>query len=351
MAQYSNKMGIPNYPRSILNRLFSKLGLITEKDFNAIEGMHTTTNFNVGIVETGAHYINNWALALKSFYIARFKYEGYKDTDIDIPLIENYLWTWGRVAVVKFGGKCLIGGFKIKGVDYNNNITKIVFFPISSYSEPAKKRKPLAKTFTVGKDCVVIQANTGFWLNNKFIYSPFLRTNPLLHELFKVRQQLFNNLYTSRSVIGVPYGASKKLLEEINDALYSGSPIVKLGDNFRKSNAGATSVQKAELFDFTDRTAQLIEMHNHLWEEVQSLLGIRTNANANKKERQISSEIDVNNALSDKITESSLIYREKALKILNKIFGTNITVEIEKTEEETDETANEQNSANTQSTN
>lgn len=105
--------------------------------------------------------------------------------------------------------------------------------------------------------------------------------------------------------------------------LYEGKPWTVASENLIsqiKANPLATSASSGYI-------AQLIELHQYIIADFFNAVGIKTNP-VNKKERLITDEINsVDNYLAVNLTEM-LEARETAVDLINKKYGTNITVEL-----------------------
>ena len=71
---------------------------------------------------------------------------------------------------------------------------------------------------------------------------------------------------------------------------------------------------------------QLQVQKMNIWNECLTYLGIN-NANTDKKERLISNEVDANDQLVEACGDIMLKARKEACERINKLFGTNISVE------------------------
>ena len=74
-------------------------------------------------------------------------------------------------------------------------------------------------------------------------------------------------------------------------------------------------------------TAELTDQYHDILNEALTYLGIN-NANTDKKERLITSEANANNQLIESCAEMFLESRQRACDEINKMFGTNISVEL-----------------------
>ncbi len=112
---------------------------------------------------------------------------------------------------------------------------------------------------------------------------------------------------------------------------YTGNaPVIYAGKNLDLDGMTVLNTQAPFLAD------KLYELKSNIWNEALTYLGI-TNVNINKKERLITDEVERGQGGTIAARYSRLIARRKAAEKINKMFGTNITVDFrEDTTPETD---------------
>ena len=272
---------------------------------------------------------------LKKFYISKFQYIGNTD-DIDFLKMEEHLFRLGRVCIIKWGGKLVMGDYKLIKHDLDYTPEIVNFVPIAdAYKQPKEGQKVIKKvlkdpkdkrknmTFRVGKDCVIINNGPPFSPTSQNEgYTLYIKTLHMVQILSSIHNQLIINMKTARSVIAFPSNLDKKILQNIQNALLGSSPIIPLGDidsEFLKE-----PLEKA-LLEFKDRTNEIIDTYNHYLEMTLSMLGCDSVKNEKKKERLTPIEIEVTNQFSRGINETERLYRQQGLDMFNKVFNLQIS--------------------------
>ena len=82
----------------------------------------------------------------------------------------------------------------------------------------------------------------------------------------------------------------------------------------------------------------LWDNYNNYYDVVKELLGINNNEQSDKKERLITDEVNSNNYVTDLFLQFRLKQRQDFCENVNKIFGTNISVELSSTFQAFEET-------------
>lgn len=115
--------------------------------------------------------------------------------------------------------------------------------------------------------------------------------------------------------------------------------------NQRESNvtaiisSGRLPVDSFKVWDTKPNPETLIAMREHYeWvhNNVKTILGINSNEQVDKKERLLVDEVNANNMQRVESVEKRLVYRQKCADLVNKAFGTNISVRL-RNEDEWDE--------------
>ena len=346
--------------RKNVAKLREKLNLVTKQHFNDIEATLQVGNvFSKSSFSSSEDFQLIKIYALKKFFVSKFIYIGQTD-DINLDLVEEYLFQWGRVAIVKYNNNYLIGNFYTSKYSYNFEPKEIKFIPALKYHKAKwkdendiSKGKKIKKTdylsngqiFTVGKDAVIINNSCGFYAHqDKIIFTPYFKVMELLDDLKKVYDRILLDVQASRSFLTVPADVSDEVYENLYDAIINGSPIAKLGDT---AGMGRDPLELFKinniLLDFKEIINPLIDAFNFIWEQILTIMGGETNKNEKKKERLVPLEIEVNNTFSKGINETERRYRQKGLDVLNKIFGLQISCVLREEQEKQEEIALEQN--------
>ena len=235
-----------------------------------------------------------------------FKWTGLESLGIEERHMENWLFDEGKTLVFEdesYGVMCLpcMGiGMNILGDPIRYRVTGY------NYNKEFK-----------AEECVLVE-NNKLRMPTRDVIEYF--TNQL-YEVVRTRdvnvQTLklpFITACTDKTVL-----TTKKIMESIenNEPCLSVNPEVVNIDEFVK--VLPTGVKPY--------TAELTDLYHDIMNEALTYLGIN-NANTDKKERLITSEADANNQLIECCAEMFLEARKRACEEINKMFGTNISVEI-----------------------
>jgi len=261
----------------------------------------TETDFN-NIVAERFLYKRLQLLALNMF-----EYEGLEDLNIEERHIERFLFDHGKCIWFEDktdGLMCLEG----EGTGKRNVMNDPLEYRVTGfgYSKIIK-----------AKDCVVME-NNKLRMPTRDIVSYF--TN----QLYEVTRTRDVNVKTLKLpfIIGTTDKellTAKKIIEEIdsnNFAIFSDKKAVDLD-----------SLVKVLPTNVKCYTAELTDLYHDILNEALTYLGIN-NANTDKKERLITSEANANNQLIESSANLFLEARERACDLINKKFGTNISVKL-----------------------
>lgn len=163
--------------------------------------------------------------------------------------------------------------------------------------------------------------------NSVVIYNNNIRTNT-----FYAINQFATRLYMYDRIIDVNVNAQKTpvaLTASENQRLtienaykdYDGNaPVILLGDKFDPNAFGVLKT------DAPFNADKIWYMKQQIWNDALTFLGIR-NVNNSKKERMITAEVDIANIDADYNHSVKLACRRHAAEQINKMFGTDITVD------------------------
>lgn len=251
------------------------------------------------------------------YYLARcqsmFKYDGLPDT-IPAKWLEHYLFVNGQCVFIKNGEDLIVttGG---QGGDPD-----IYYIPNKYIVSNPYVLEEARKTYTIGEDCVLIRNDT---------YS-----QGLIPLLTRYCSQLTENDLTmqtadilSRAMLTITAtdtqtkeSVEKWLLDLRKGKLSAiGELPSMVGNQDRSVNITPFQAVASTITD-------LIEYHQYLKASLYNELGL--NANYNMKRESINSnESQLNDDMLHPLIDDMLARRKEALEEVNKMFGTNITVE------------------------
>jgi len=132
-----------------------------------------------------------------------------------------------------------------------------------------------------------------------------------------------DNLRYTRLVTG--NANQRQSLVNIMKQVDEGKPLVYTTPNFDPA-----SVQSLDLGIHPDVLPKLMDARNSMWNQAMGFLGIN-NANQDKRERLVASEVDANNEQVLAVRETALNARQYAAEQINKMFGLNVSVSYDQT--------------------
>ena len=251
------------------------------------------------------------------YYLARcqsmFKYDGLPDT-IPAKWLEHYLFVNGQCVFIKNGEDLIVttGG---QGGDPD-----IYYIPTKYIVSNPYVLEEARKTYTIGEDCVLIRNDT---------YS-----QGLIPLLTRYCSQLTENDLTmqtadilSRAMLTITATdtQTKESVEKWLSDLRKGK-LSAIGELPSMVGNQDRSVNITPFQAVASTITDLIEYHQYLKASLYNELGL--NANYNMKRESINSnESQLNDDMLHPLIDDMLARRREALEEVNKMFGTNITVE------------------------
>lgn len=251
------------------------------------------------------------------YYLARcqsmFKYDGLPDT-IPAKWLEHYLLANGQCVFIKNGEDLIVttGGM---GGDPD-----IYYIPTKYIVSNPYVKEEARKTYTIGQDCVLIRNDT---------YS-----QGLIPLLTRYCSQLTENDLTMQTADIL----SRAMLTITATDTQSRESVEKWLCDLRKGKLSAIgelpsmvgnqdrSVNITPFREVSNTITNLIEYHQYLKASLYNELGL--NANYNMKRESINSnESQLNDDMLHPLIDDMLARRREALEEVNKMFGTNITVD------------------------
>ena len=251
------------------------------------------------------------------YYLARcqsmFKYDGLPDT-IPAKWLEHYLFTNGQCVFIKDGEDLIVttGGM--------GGLPDRYYIPTQYIVANPYVKEETRKTYTIGEDCVLIRNDT---------YS-----QGLIPLLTRYCSQLVENDLTmqtadilSRAMLTITATdtQTKESVEKWLSDLRKGK-LSAIGELPSMVGNQDRSVNITPFREVATTLTDLIEYHQYLKASLYNELGL--NANYNMKRESINSnESQLNDDMLHPFIDDMLARRREALEEVNKMFGTNISVE------------------------
>lgn len=217
-----------------------------------------------------------------------------------------------------------------------DEVGKLQFVPgttmgINTYEQPitGNTNSVGSSKFSLIPTTVTFQgegANAVYIADNSFKLPQMYQIQFWAEQLAGVKGKIDANLRTISTPIilsGTPR-TIKALSKQLSSALEGDTVIVEDADATDAGAGLASSIQAINTNPIY-LVDQLNEYHDKLWATAIEQLGINT-ASYQKKERMLYDEVNANNELISRYTSDGLEVRRQAAKAINKMFGTNITV-------------------------
>lgn len=237
-----------------------------------------------------------------------FKYEGLPDT-IPQRLFEMLLQVNGFACVTKVKGELYAfwGGLGGEPDEYYQPTLCVV-------SNPALK---LSETYKVGEDCVIVR-NDSYYCGLLPLfrrYGTAMVENDLSFKMASINSRI-------QALITAPDDTSKEAGDKYLEDIASGKLGVLASNEFL-DGIKAQPVQ-GSMRTFTD----LIEYQQYLKASWYNEIGLNANYNM-KREKLSTTESQMNNDALLPLVDDMLEQRRQGIEEINKMFGTNITVEFD----------------------
>lgn len=226
---------------------------------------------------------------------------------IDEKWIEQYLFT---------DGKCIF----FKDEDLGFIVTKCgLVGNLNNYDEPTRLQ-PIATNYTHkdlenNEDCILIRNN-----------DEMIPTRPTIkmyaYRLADISRTIDINVQAQKTPLLIKCTEKQKQSLKKVYRNWNGNEPVTFADKSLELNT--FEVLKTDAPIVFDK----LQLQKHMiWNECMCFLGIN-NANMDKRERLVASEVQANNEQIEISAHVMLKAREKACELINNKFGTNISVEI-----------------------
>lgn len=272
--------------------------------------------YKVMSMKSVAQYLNNRTYTdyyYRLMLLARSVFE-WKNlpNGIDEKWIEQYLY---------HNGCCMFYEDEDKGL----MVTRCTFDDLNHYDEPIYLRPHGTKLVDVkqyknNKDAVLIR-------NNDDCVPTYTTIQLYAYRLAEIQRTIDINVNNMK----MPYfiKCSNKQLLSLKTAMKKrdeNEPVIYADKSIDGVEMEVLKTDSPIVFD-------KLQVHKHtLWNECMTFLGVN-NANMDKKERLVDDEVQANNEQIMLAAKVMLKSRQKACEQINKMFGTNISVELRKIED------------------
>lgn len=222
--------------------------------------------------------------------------------------IENFLFKYGECVFWKNPNT----GFMVTQCNASGNL--------NNYEEPTKCFPvgldiPTTE-LKVGKDCVLIR-------NNDERVPTSFPVKLFAYRLAEISRTIDININAQKTPVLVVTTDKQKLTLKNIYSQWNGYEPVIYGDK----NLDTPELLRVLKTDAPVVFPELQVQKQTIWNECLTFLGIN-NANTEKRERLITDEVEANNNHIDLSADCLLKSRQRACEEINKIFGTNISVEL-----------------------
>lgn len=222
--------------------------------------------------------------------------------------IENFLFKYGECVFYKDNNRGLMVAQSVTSGSLNN------------YEEPTMVTPTgldiHCTELKVGKECVLIR-------NNDERIPTSFPVQLFAYRLAEISRTIDININAQKTPVLVVTTEKQKLTLKNIYSQWNGYEPVIYGDK---------NLETPELLRVLKTDAPIVfpELQNQkqtIWNECLTFLGIN-NANTEKRERLITTEVEANNTHIDLSADCLLKSRQRACEEINKLFGTNISVEL-----------------------
>lgn len=280
--------------------------------------------------------IRNYYVKLLLLSQTVFKWKGLPE-DIDEMFLERILWEQGSILFFKDEDQ-----LNEKGEEVYMTLQAVYSGGFTVYRIPKVRRaysvSGFNKTFT-NKDSVIIYDNPLKMSLESIIYQYAKR-------LAKVERIIDVNLeHTRHPYIIATDEKQKELIEQVFEDINNNKPYIIADEGFAD-----TILKRSEVLNLNSPLVidKLMDYKTTLWNEALTFIGIG-NSSQDKRERLVSKEMDIVGMQNDAFSNIRLKARMQACDEINRMFGTNISVElvdgvrenVEESEDDEDGTEND----------
>lgn len=271
-------------------------------------------NYNIMSFESMAKQVNNLTFTFYYYWLMQmarslFRYKGLPE-GMKSEWIEKFLYYEGECV---FFEDTTRGKIVTKCTDYGG---------YNNYDEPVKL-KPYGTNYNVtrilknGKDAVLIKNNVERIPTSKAI-------KLFAWRLADITRTIDVNVAAQKTPIIIRCSEKQKRTLQNMFSQYN--------DNEIKIMVDKSLDPTSEIFEVLNTDAPIVfdklQLQKHaVWNEIMTFMGVN-NANQDKKERLVSNEVQANNEQVECSANVMLQARQQACEEINKMFKTNITVEM-----------------------
>lgn len=223
--------------------------------------------------------------------------------------IEKFLFRQGKCVFFKDAKR----GFMIAEVQEDGNLNN--YEETTTVTPTGVDIEPI--TLTPGEDCVLIR-------NNDECLPTSFSVKLFAYRLANISRTIDVNIDAQKTP-KLMVGSNKNLLtlKNIYNKWEGFEPVIYIDKNMDTDQAAkCLDVSAPMVFP------ELQQQKQNIWDECLTFLGIN-NANTDKKERLITSEVEANNNHIDLSADVLLKSRQQAVDEINKLFGSEFECEIE----------------------
>lgn len=259
--------------------------------------------------KTITDYIFRLSLLAKSI----FKWNNLPN-GIDEKWIEKFLYTEGKCMFYKDATK----GFMVARCVGTNTVNE--------YDEPTKLR-PHASNYIAEKD-YNNNINAVLIRNNDDMIPTSWTIDLYAYKLAKIDRTIDVNIESMQMPIIIKCSEKQRLsLKQVIKQKQDNEPVIWADKSIDLEDVEVLNLNPPIVFD------KLALQKQRVVNEVMTFLGIN-NANQDKRERLVASEVDANDEQIEQYAQVMLKARQEACKRINEIFDLNISVELRKLEKE-----------------
>lgn len=258
---------------------------------------------------------NNVENIIKRFYArlsSLFIYDNLPDS-IPVDVLELYLQHTGAVTFDECGGILTVNPLTFSGEHRDHNKRPTEALIVNPYQNPPNRTK------TINSDCVVMRNDTMMLGLRDIIskYATLLAENELSMWMGIINSRIMSLMIASDS-------DQKKALDMYIEKIKNGELTAVLDDNMELSSI---SVQPYSNSSFQNQIIQMTEAEQYLIGSLYIELGIKGHYNT-KRENISEAESQMGDDTLIPLIDDMLKNRQEALKMVNLIFGTDISVKL-----------------------